>query len=120
MAKRTGPTNLVLKKLIADLRTLSNKEKVSLWTRIADDLNKSTRQRRNVNIYRINKNTKEGETALVPGKVLSEGELTKKTTVAAFRFSDSAKNKINKIGKAISLQQLMKDNPKGNKVRIIG
>ncbi len=120
MAKRTGPTNLVLRKLIADLKSLSTKEKVKLWRTLANYLESSTRQRREVNVYKINKYTKEGETALVPGKVLSEGELTKKVTVAAYRFSDKAKNKINKVGKAITIHQLIKDNPKGKKVRILG
>ncbi len=120
MAKRTGTTNLELKKLIADLRSLSTKEKVNLWKRIADDLTKPTRKRREISISKINKHLQDGEIALVPGKVLSHGELTKKATVAAFRFSESAKEKINKVGKAITLQQLMKDNPKAKKVRILG
>lgn len=117
MAKRTGPTNPQLKKLIADLRSLSTKEKVNLWKRLADDLSRSSRQRREANLYRINKYTKEGETAVVPGKVLSKGELNKKITVAAFRFSEKAKEK---ISKAVSLQQLMKENPKAKNCRIIG
>ena len=117
---RTGPTNPITKKLIADLRSLSTKEKVKLWSRLADDLSKSTRQRREVNLYRINDNVKDNEIVVVPGKVLSEGNLDKKITVAAFNFSSQAKEKINKIGKAISLQQLIKDNPKGKNIRIIG
>ncbi|MBI2148416.1 50S ribosomal protein L18e [Candidatus Woesearchaeota archaeon] len=120
MAKRTGPTSLVLKKLIADLKSLSTKEKVKLWRRLAEDLSKSTRQRRKVNLYKIEKYTRDGEIAVVPGKVLSEGEINKKLTVAAFKFSDKAREKINKTGKAISIQQLMKENPKGKKVRILG
>lgn len=120
MAKRTGPTSTETRKLIADLKKLSTKEKVELWRRLANDLLKSTRQRREANIYKINESTRDGEIAVVPGKVLSEGELSKKITVAAFKFSDKAKEKINKIGKAISLQQLIKDNPKGKKCRIIG
>ncbi|MBS3154889.1 50S ribosomal protein L18e [Candidatus Woesearchaeota archaeon] len=120
MSTRTGPTNLVLQKLINDLKILSAREKINLWKRIAYELEKPTRVRREVNVYKINKFTEDDEIALVPGKVLNEGELTKKITVAAFRFSDAAKNKINKIGKAISIQELMKQNPKGKKVRIIG
>ncbi len=120
MAKVTGPTNLGLKKLIADLRSLSTKEKVPLWRRVADDLSKSTRKRREVNLYTLENTLKEGEIALVPGKLLSEGELKKKVTVAAFRFSDQAKEKVTAVGKAITLQQLMKENPKGKKVRIMG
>ena len=72
------------------------------------------------NIYKINKTTRDGETAIVPGKVLSEGELTKKITVAAWQFSEKAKEKINKVGKAVSIKELIKKNPKGSKVRIIG
>ena len=120
MVKRTGPTNLELMNLIKFLKKTSSKEKVSIWKRIARDLEKPTRQRRKANIYKIDKYTRENETAVVPGKVLSLGELTKKITVAAYQFSDEAKDKINKTGKAVSIQELIKSNPKGNKVRIIG
>ena len=120
MSKRTGPTSLALKKLIIDLSKLYKKEKVKLWKRLEYELSKPTRKRREVNLYKINKYTNEGEIALIPGKVLAKGELNKKLTVAAFRFSAEAKNKINKVGKAVSLQELMKENPKGKKVRIIG
>jgi len=120
MSSRTGPTNLVLKKLINDLKILSQKDKSKLWKRIAYELEKPTRKRREANLYKINKYTKEDETALVPGKVLSLGELDKKITVAAMNFSDAARSKINKVGKAISIQELVKQNPKGKKVRIIG
>ena len=71
-------------------------------------------------MYTINKYTREGETALIPGKVLSLGEINKKISVAALNFSGQAREKINKIGKAISIQELVKQNPKGKKVRIIG
>ncbi|AJF62959.1 MAG: 50S ribosomal protein L18e [archaeon GW2011_AR20] len=118
--KPTGPTTLELRKLIIELRKLSNKQKVNLWKRIADDLEKPTRKRREANLYRINKYTKQGETALIPGKVLSLGDLDKKLTVAAYRFSNQAKEKINKIGKAITIRELIKENPKGKKIRIIG
>jgi len=117
MVKRTGPTNLELKNLIKSLKKLSAKENVNIWKRISKDLERPTRQRRKVNIYKINKHIKEGETAIIPGKVLSLGELNKKVTVAAYQFSDAARNKIEK---AISIQGLMKSNPKGKKVRIIG
>jgi len=120
MAKRTGPTNVYLQNLILDLKRLSTQKNVKLWKRIAKDLSKPTRQRREVNIYRINKYCKGDEIAIVPGKVLSMGELDKKLTIAAWNFSDKAKDKINKSGKAISIQELMKTNPEGKKVRIIG
>jgi len=48
------------------------------------------------------------------------GELNKNVTVAGWRFSKSAEEKINRKGKAITIQELMKQNPEGKKVRIIG
>jgi|SRR3989344_1375843 len=120
MARRTGPTTLELQKLIEELRKLSYEQNVNIWKRIAKDLERPRRIRREVNLYRLEKNIKDGETAIVPGKVLSLGEFTKKNTVAAYCFSKTAEEKINKTGKAISIQELIKKNPKGSKVRIIG
>ena len=118
--KRTGSTSLTLNKLIIDLNKLGRKENVKLWKRLSEDLSRSTRQRREVNIHTISRHTKEGEIAVIPGKVLSKGELNKKLTVAAYKFSEESKNKINKVGKAISIKQLMQENPKGKNVRILG
>ena len=118
--KRTGPQTLELQNLIKDLKYLASKENVRLWKRVALDLEKPTRIRRKVNLYKINKYTKEDETAIIPGKVLSLGEITKKINIAAYQFSNEALKKINRIGKTISIQELMKKNPKGKKVRIIG
>jgi len=117
---RTGPTNLSLKNLIIELNSLSRKEKIKIWERVADELSRASRQRREVNINRINRASKENETIVVPGKVLSEGELNHKVNVAAWKFSGKAKEKINKKGKAISIKELIKENPKGKRVRIIG
>ena len=115
--KRTGPTNDNLRKLIIDLNTISRKLNVPLWSRIAFELNKPTRKRREVNLKQINSYINDGETALVPGKVLGDGILTKKAKVAAFRFSESAKAKIKD---SLSIEQLVKENPKAKRVRIIG
>ena len=118
--RKTGPTDPNMRKLIADLRSLATKEKVKIWKRIADELAKPTRQRREVNIERINRTTKKDENIIIPGKVLSKGELDHKITVAAWKFSEAAKQKINKSGKAMNIAELIKTNPKGKKVRIIG
>ena len=119
MVKRTGPTNEVLYDLITKLKEASAKNKVKIWKRVANDLEKPSRQRRKVNVYKFDCVRKD-ETAVVPGIVLSNGHFDKKITVAAFRFSDSAFKKINKTGKAISIEELLKSNPKGKKVRIVG
>lgn len=110
----------MLKSLVEELKKKSSQEKVQIWKRVADDLEKPTRIRRVVNLLRINKNVKDNETIIVPGKVLGGGELGRKVTVAAYQFSESAIDKINKVGKAITISELMKENPKASKVRIIG
>jgi large subunit ribosomal protein L18e len=120
MSKRTGPSTLELKNLIIELKKLSKNQKINLWKKIADDLERPTRIRREVNLYKINKYTKKDEIALVPGKILSLGDIDKKLTIAAYKFSKQAKDKINKIGRAITIKELIKENPKGKKIRIIG
>ena len=119
MVKRTGPTNTKLKELIVDLKSKSRE--TPLWKRVASDLEKPSRQRRQVNLYKLNKFAKDGETMLVPGKVLSVGELDKKITVAAFQYSQFAKKKIEeKQGSALTISELFKKNPKAKGIRIIG
>lgn len=107
--------------LVQELKKQSSVQKVNLWRRIADELEKPTRHRRIVNISKIEKIAKDGETIIVPGKVLGTGSLNKKMNVAAYNFSKQAVDKIlGAKGNAISIPDLMKSNPKGNKVRIIG
>jgi len=113
-------SNVVLSNLIRDLKTLSSKEDARIWKRVASDLEEATRRRRIVNISRINRYAKKDETVVVPGKVLGTGTLSQKVTVAAFQFSKSAKEKIKEAGSAITIHELIKINPKGEKVRIIG
>jgi large subunit ribosomal protein L18e len=118
--KRTKATNSVLKNLIVELRKKSQEHKAGIWRRVAEDLEKPSRQRRIVNLYKINKFTKENETVVVPGKVLAVGELDHPVTIAAFTFSGSALDKINKVGKAIPIGELIKEDPKGKRIRILG
>jgi large subunit ribosomal protein L18e len=120
MAKRTGPTNPYLRNLIKLLREKSVELNAPIWKSIAKKLEKPTRQRVEVNLYHIDKYVKDGETIIVPGKVLSSGELTKKVKIVAWQFSDKAKEKIEKSGsKTMTIEELIKENPKGSNVRIM-
>ena len=119
--KRTGPTNPLLKNLVVELKKRSNEQNVNLWKRIATDLEKPTRQRRAVNLSRINRYTEENDTVVVPGKVLGSGVLNHKLTICAYQFSEQAKDKIKKAGaKIIPLLELSKEKSNGKKIRIIG
>ncbi len=118
--RRTGPTNVQLRYLLVELKKQAALGKIELWKRIAELLEKPSRQRRIVNIRRINKLTKSGEMIIIPGKVLGDGDLDHKITIAAFNFSSSA---IQKLAQAkseyLSIAELLKKTPKAEKVRII-
>jgi|TARA_Y100000294_G_scaffold174836_1_gene193664 large subunit ribosomal protein L18e len=119
--KLTGPTNPLLEKLIGELKKRSNEQSINLWKRVASDLEKPTRQRRVVNLSKINRYTKEDETIVVPGKVLGSGALNHKLTISAYQFSDQAKDKLEKAGaEIVSLLDISKEKPNGKKIKIIG
>ncbi len=117
--KPTGPTNEQLRELLRELQPQAVQSR--FWKRIIAEIARPTRQRREVNVYKLNKYSRDGETVLVPGKVLSVGELNKKVHVAAMSFSAPARQKIeNAQGKALSIRELLKLHPDGKNVRIIG
>lgn len=121
MVKRTGPSNDQLKKLIMEMKKKSIESTTDFWKKIASNLEKPTRQRIVVNLSRINKFSNDNETVLVPGKVLGDGILNKKVNIAAFSFSQSAKDKIlESKSQMISLEELMKKNIKTSEIKIIG
>lgn len=121
MAKRTGPTNVQMIGLIGLLRKHSIEQKAGIWKSIADELEKPARQRRIVNLYRINKYSKNNENVIVPGKVLGTGLLNHKVNIAAWSFSDSAVQKVKMVnGACMSIHEMLQKNPKGQNMRIIG
>ena len=119
--KKVKATNPELVKLIRSLRKKSRESEVEIWRYIADRLSRSKNRRITVNISRLNRYTKEGENVAVPGKVLGAGKIDHPIKVAAFAFSDQARSKILRAkGKCLSIPDLMKKNPKGANVKVIG
>jgi len=119
--KNTKKTNPQLILLIQELKKKSYENDAPIWKDIALRLEKPSRNWPQVNLYKIDKYIKENETALIPGKVLSSGNLTKKTNIAAWSFSKKAIEKIKKTGsKYMTIQDLMKQNPSGKNIRILG
>jgi len=121
MAKKINKTNPILLNLIHELKKQSNEKDVGIWKDVALRLQKPLKNWPVVNLSHISKHIGDKEIALIPGKVLSSGDLTKKITIAAWSFSDKSNEKIKKAGgKSISISELMKNNPKGENVRILG
>ncbi|MDO8509186.1 MAG: 50S ribosomal protein L18e [Nanoarchaeota archaeon] len=94
--------------------------KNSDWSKIAQILSASTRQFSAVNLSRINEESKAGDTLVIPGKVLSKGNLTKKLKICALAISVQAKEKL-KESKSdfVYLAQEIKTNPKAEGIKII-
>ena len=65
--------NSELEKTIRELKTAKKKTGQPIWGALAEELEKPKRIRVDVNLSSINRFTKEGEIAAVPGKVLATG-----------------------------------------------
>ncbi len=114
-------SNPVLVELIGTLQKAGRDNQAPLWRDIASRLEKPSRNWAQVNISKIDQHLGDGETAVVAGKLLGSGELTKKVTIVAYSASSSAKAKVTKAGgKVLSLQEAVQAYPKGQNCRIIG
>ena len=113
--------NNQLMRVINDLKTLAIEKKVPLWKRVATELERPSKDKREINIFKLEKHVKEGDIVVVPGKILGTGNLTKKITVVAWSLSDSAKEKIiSANGEILTIEKLMETNPQGSKVKLMG
>lgn len=94
--------------------------KSPFWERVAELAGRAKRKKRGVNLGKIAKNSKAGQTVVVPDKVLSSGSITHAVTVAAPGFSAVAVKAITASGgKAISLDDAKKAHPTGKDLTII-
>jgi len=102
------------------VETIIKAKKSDKWLPVAEALSFPRRKRVEMNLTEINKKSKEGEIILIPGKVLSQGEIEKKIKIAALNFSEKAKEKIIKAGASIlSILELIEKNPKAEGVKIL-
>ena len=105
--------------LLSLIDTLS-REKKPIWKRVVYELSKPRKQSAEVNLSKLEVYAADGGTVLVPGKVLGSGSISKRITVAAFSFSDSARKLIADAGgRAVSIESLYKTNPRGKDVLIL-
>lgn len=103
--------------LVETIRTAKKNKK---WLEVASLLSTPRRKRAEINLDEIDKNSKEGEIIVIPGKVLSQGELNKKIKIVAFNFSKSAKEKILKSkSEAIYIVEEIKKNPEAKGIKIL-
>jgi len=95
-------------------------KKNKAWLGVAGILSGSRRKMVNLNLNEIDKQAKENEIIVVPGKVLSLGEISNKLKVVALSFSEKAKEKLLKSNCEVSdIINEIKKNPKAKGVKIL-
>ncbi len=114
-------TNQVVIRMARDLKKASVKNDAPIWAKLAEYALKPSIARRDINLNRIAQLTKENDTVVFPGKVLGTGNVPHKITLCSFSISNSAENKIiDNGGKLISFSDLIKQNPTGKGVVLLG
>ena len=116
----SNKTNPQLVATIDNLKAKTRETEAAIWRDIALRLEKPKRNWAEANLSKLERYAKDGETIIVPGKVLAAGSISKKITVAAFSFSKAAAKAIVEAGgKTLTLEELAEANPKGTGVRIM-
>ena len=102
------------------VETVNAAKKNKEWNKLAQIISSSRKKYSSVNLKEIEKETKEGDTVVIAGKVLGLGDVTKKIRICALNFSESAREKLkeNKSEVVTILEEINK-NPKAQGVKIL-
>ena len=102
------------------VETIMKAKKNGKWIKIAGMISGPRRKQAGKNLDEIDRETKEGDTVIIPGKVLGQGEVSKKIRVAALYFSKSAREKLkNKKCEIVSIAEEIKVNPKAEGLKVL-
>lgn len=100
--------------------TLIKAKNAKAWARVAQKISGSRKKYDSVNLELIDRNTKEGDTVVIVGKVLGSGVLHKKVRICAMSFSESARTKLkNMKAEIVSIEEEIKKNPKAEGIKIL-
>ncbi|MGI0101480.1 MAG: 50S ribosomal protein L18e [Nitrosotalea sp.] len=114
-------TNQVVIRMAKELKVASKKNKAPIWLRLAEMALKPARTKRVLNLGQIDRSVNDNDIVVVPGKVLGTGNISHKITLCSFSISTTgAKKVIQSGGKIIDFAQMIKNNPTGKGVKIIG
>ena len=114
-------SNSELVKTVTELKKASRENDAPLWRSVAHRSEGPSRNWPSVNISKLEYNVNKNSKVLIPGKLLGSGNISKKMTVSAYSFSETAKSKVKAAGgKCVSYNELIKSNPKGTDAVVIG
>jgi len=99
---------------------IRDSKKLENWNQVSDLISSPKRKSIIFNLSEINDTAKEGENIVVPGKVLSQGEISKKIRLIALRFSKMAEEKLLKSKTEFSyIKDEIKKNPQAKNLRVL-
>ncbi|MEK6926996.1 MAG: 50S ribosomal protein L18e [Nanoarchaeota archaeon] len=111
IVRKTNPSFL-------NMLQLARKQKN--WVQYSHMLSGPTRSQVSINLSSISEQTKAGDTVIIPGKVLSSGNLTHKVRICALGISASAKAKLKESkSEYVSIAEEIKVNPKAEGLKVI-
>ncbi len=102
------------------VETILLAKKNPIWLEVASVLAGPRKKRKNINLNELSKLIDKEKIVVIPGKVLSDGEISKKVKVVALNFSDRAKEKLlNAKCEVSSIVDEIKLNPNAKDVKIL-
>lgn len=118
MISKTQINKRLEKKRNPELREIIKLAKAKSLLELGKKLTGPTRQQKKINVGELNEIDE--KSIIVVGKVLGEGEVNKKMTIAALGFSEQAKEKLKGAGCEIrTIKQEIEKNPELKGVKII-
>ena len=102
------------------MEAIRESKKLENWNQVSDLISSPKRKSIILNLSQINEMSKDGESVVVPGKVLSQGEIGKKIRLIALRFSKMAEEKLLKSKTEFSyIRDEIKKNPQAKNLRVL-
>ncbi|MFH1450478.1 MAG: 50S ribosomal protein L18e [archaeon] len=114
--KKTNPRVLGL---ITSLYEKSAGSKAALWKDIAKRIQSPNQNWATLNLSRLSRITKAGETIVVPGKVLGTGTLSHKLTIYSMSASKTAIDRITKAGGSFGKIEALLEKGVSKGVRVV-
>jgi large subunit ribosomal protein L18e len=102
------------------VETIIAAKKAKAWGEIVGLISTPRKRHISINLSEIDKKAKQGDIIVIPGKVLSQGEISKKIKIVALNFSEKAREKLLKSdSEAISMLKEIKSNPEAKGIKIL-
>ncbi len=91
----------------------SDAKNSGLFKRVSELVALPKRKRIAVNVDKLDKQTKEGEVVIVPGKVLAAGKISHKISICAVNYSADAERKLKEAKcDLLSIEEILKRKPR--------